>query len=154
MVYKNIYNNTFNFSQSVNNLFNYLNTYNYFENNKANYGPIIASYPIKIKLKDSNSDQITFDNVVSGISENISIRCALYDHDGQITSLDNISQLELKSIVNNTKITGYILVKVIEGVGTFEEIVFYGAPGKSQVRFSLNSKVLDIEVHKNNVSML
>ena len=119
---------------------------NTFENNTAQYGPIIGSYPIKIKMKESTSDQITFDNVVSGISENITILCALYDHDDQITSLDNISQLELRSIVSNTKVTGYILVKVTEGVGKFEDIIFYGTPGSYNVKFSLNSKSLNMNI--------
>lgn len=121
-------------------------TNNSFSNNTAKYGPIIASYPIKIKMKDSDSDQIYFKNVVSGISENITFLCGLYDHDGQITSLDNTSQLELRSIVNNTKITGYILVKVTEGVGSFQDIVFFGTPGTPQIAYSLNSKILNMNI--------
>ena len=37
-----------------------------FSNNSAQYGNDIASYPIKIKLRGSDSDQIILQNVVSG----------------------------------------------------------------------------------------
>ena len=57
---------------------------NTFDNNTAVYGPNIASYPIKIKEKDTSSEQIVVNNIGSGVTNNISVNFALYDHDGQI----------------------------------------------------------------------
>ena len=119
-----------------------------FRNNTASYGPNIASYPIKIGLKGNQDKQITFTNVGSGISENITIEWALYDHDGQITSFDNYSLLELKSISPNTEVRGNFNVKVISGVGVFDNIVFMGPPGTQNVRYSLDSKSLDMNILK------
>lgn len=71
-------------------------TNNEFVNNSAVYGPNIASYPVKIKVKDSNEDQIILSNVGSGLETELNlgkiiyylcnncIELALYDHDDQI----------------------------------------------------------------------
>jgi len=44
---------------------------NTFEGNTANYGPDIASYPIKIKVKGSDVKQIVLDNIGSGVEEEL-----------------------------------------------------------------------------------
>ena len=102
----------------------------YFENNTALYGTNIASYPIQIGIKGNESQKIIFNNIASGSSDNITIECALYDHDGQINTLDNSSSLELKSIIPNTKIAGDIVVKVTKGIGVFSNVIFYAIPGR------------------------
>ena len=57
---------------------------NTFNSNIAAYGKDISSYAIKMKIKDSHTDEIRLNNVGSGIEYDTPFILALYDHDGQI----------------------------------------------------------------------
>jgi hypothetical protein len=46
---------------------------NEFVNNSAIYGPNIASYPVKIKVKNSNEDQLILSNIGSGLATELNI---------------------------------------------------------------------------------
>lgn len=117
-----------------------------FEGNSAVYGPNIASYPIKIKVKGSAQDQVTLDNVRSGVSNKLSFVMALYDHDDQIDTLDSASQISIRSISTNTQVAGSTIVKVTKGVATFDDVIFTATPGLSNVSFELTSKAISLVV--------
>ena len=123
-----------------------------FYNNSAVYGNNIASYPIKIKEKESSQDQIILNNIGSGISGNISFVFGLYDFDDQVVSLDNVSQIAIRSIVNNTLVSGSTSVKVSKGVATFDNVIFTSFPGKANISFGLTSNAIDLAKAKRQIS--
>ena len=126
---------------------------NIFYNNSASYGNNIASYPIKIKQKDSNHDQVVLNNIGSGISDNINFVFGLYDYDDQITSLDNVSQITIKSIVNDTLVSGATIVKATKGVAAFDNVIFTSNPGYSNVSFGLTSNAIDLAKARKQISL-
>ena len=124
-----------------------------FKNNSALYGTNIASYPIKIKITNSSDDQITFSNIGSNIQENITFGCALYDYDDQINTLDSTSNIYFKIITNNTQVIGTSTTNLVSGVGSFNNIIFVGEPGSTNVRFGLDSKSIDLNVAKRELGL-
>ena len=88
------------------NLFRPNFTNNVFINNSAGYGPNIASYPIKIKLRNSTSDNIQLTNVGSGVVYNEELEFSLVDFDNQINGLDNFSLITIASLSLNTSVLG------------------------------------------------
>ena len=117
---------------------------NIFENNTAQYGPNIASYPIQIKLTNSESDSISFDNVGSGIRSDIEFTLGLYDHDEQIMNLDSSSQIQIRTInTNNSDLGGTTSVKVNQGEAIFDEVTFISDPGNTNILFDLDSPSID-----------
>ena len=79
---------------------------NIFRNNSAGYGQNIASYPIKIKLKSSTSDNIQLTNVGSGVVYDEPLQFSLVDYDNQINGLDNSSLIIITSSSLNTSMLG------------------------------------------------
>ena len=79
---------------------------NVFVNNSAGYGPNIASYPIKIKLRNSSSDNIQLTNVGSGVVYDETLEFALVDYDNQINELDNSSLIIITALSLNTSALG------------------------------------------------
>ena len=75
-------------------------------NNSAGYGPNIASYPIKIKLRNSSSDNIQLTNVGSGVVYDETLEFALVDYDNQINELDNSSLIIITALSLNTSALG------------------------------------------------
>ena len=82
---------------------------NIFEGNSAGYGPNIASYPIKINIRNSNSDFIKLFDVGSGVKYSNSLELALVDYDNQANNLDNSSVITIKSTRSNTSVFGTTL---------------------------------------------
>ena len=126
---------------------------NIFYNNSASYGNNIASYPIKIKQKDSSQDQVVLNNIGSGISDNINFVFGLYDYDDQISLLDNVSQITIKSVINNTLVSGATIVKVTKGVAAFSNVIFTSYPGYSNVSFGLISNAIDLAKARKQISL-
>ena len=126
---------------------------NAFYNNSAVYGNNIASYPIKIKEKDSSQDQIVLNNIGSGISGNISFVFGLYDFDDQVVSLDNVSQITIRSIVNNTLVSGSTSIKVIKGIAKFDSVIFTSFPGYKNISFGLTSNAIDLAKVRKQISL-
>lgn len=116
-----------------------------FANNKAVYGPNIASYPVRIRVKETLVSRITLNNIPSGISQDVSLNLALFDHDNQIVVLDNISQIEIKPIHADTTVSGTTSVKVTGGVATFNDMKFTAKPGAQNVQYGLSSDGLDLQ---------
>ena len=117
-----------------------------FINNSAAYGPDIASYPIIIKNTDSLSDEITIDNVGSGIEETVNLNLALYDHDGQITNLENSAQVVIKPVNSNSSVLGTTSQIAFEGKVSFDTLTFISEPGSSGIAYSLGSDAIDFDV--------
>lgn len=102
---------------------------NNFGGNTAEYGPDIASYPIVIKIKDTDIDQIVLNDVGSGVEDNFNLKVALYDQDGQITTLENSTQIQIRNIDKNTQVLGKISIVVDKGVVNFQTLSFEAEPG-------------------------
>ena len=88
------------------NLFRPNFTNNVFINNSAGYGPNIASYPIKIKLRNSSSDNIQLTNVGSGVVYGETLEFSLVDYDNQINELDNSSLITIIASKSNSSVIG------------------------------------------------
>ena len=118
-----------------------------FERNIAMYGPDIASYPVKIKLVDSQTDSIMFSNVGSGIISDTVFTLGLYDHNEQIMNLDSSSSIQISLInTNNSDIGGTLIVKTTNGQALFDEIAFSSLPGTTNVQYKLDSSGLDKDI--------
>jgi hypothetical protein len=78
-----------------------------FTSNKAQYGNNIASYPVKIRLKDSDEDTIIFNSVGSGIALANTVELIIVDYDNQIMNLDNINKITIKSMnISTSQVLG------------------------------------------------
>ena len=119
---------------------------NIFNNNSAGYGSDIASYPIKIKIKDSNSDLIQLTNVGSGVVYDKIITFVLVDYDNQINTLDDSSLITIKSINSKTSVLGTNFKKVENGEAVFSSIIFASSPGEENVNFSISSSSINSQV--------
>ncbi|CAI2363934.1 unnamed protein product [Moneuplotes crassus] len=116
---------------------------NVYFNNSAEYGPNIGSYPIKISQVNSSIQNIEFDFVGSGIKYPSEIKLQIVDHDGQNIATDSTSQIKISPITSNTFLTGIDYAQVKNGVGTFDNLVFQAAPGKSGIEYKAFSKSID-----------
>ena len=120
---------------------------NHYENNTALYGPDIASYPVKIKIVDSNTDSIMFTNVGSGIMSDVVFTLGLYDNDDQIMNLDSSSSIQISLIDRDTSdIDGTLIVKTTNGEALFDEITFSSLPGTTNVQYKLDSLGLNKDI--------
>jgi len=115
---------------------------NTFTTNTASYGQNIASYPVKVSVKDSPDDSIELTNVGSGIVYATSITMALYDYDNQITSLENTSQIVLTGNSTGSSVLGINSKRVLGGQATFDSVEFISAPGAKNVIFNIVSPVV------------
>ena len=116
---------------------------NIYSNNSAQYGDNIASYPIKIKLNNIDSDLIKLENVVSGQAYPTSLEFELVDHDGQVILTNNISTIKINSVTNNTSLDGTLVVAVQKGVAIFNELILIAKPGSKNVEFQISSDAVD-----------
>lgn len=118
---------------------------NIFFNNSASYGSNIASYPVKIKIKESQSDEIILKNVGSGVTYDQTLEFSLVDQNEQIMVLDNSSQIEIKAIQSSSSVEGFPTAKVANGVATFTNLIFVSNPGDDNIQFEITSKSIDPE---------
>ena len=121
---------------------------NQFVNNFADYGPNIASYPIKIEMNNTSIKQIVLNNIGSGVEEKLNLKLYLYDHDNQVTTLENSAQIMLKPIQNNTDIKGQSKIVVNKGMVHFNVLSFEAEPGMSNVPFKLTSDAINLNLMK------
>jgi len=118
---------------------------NSFINNSAVYGPNIGSYPVRIKIKGTNTDQIILNNVGSGVDEDLNIEMALYDYDNQIFNLESTSTIEITPILSETLILGQTAANLKEGVAKFETTQFIAEQGFSNIHYKLDCEAIDLE---------
>ena len=117
-------------------------------NNTAVYGNYIASYPIKIKLTNTNTDLIRLDNVVSGQVYSSLLELGLVDHDGQVISTDTSSTIKINTIHSNTSLDGTLVVAVNHGVAIFDQLTLISKPGSQNVEFGIASEAIDNDIIK------
>jgi hypothetical protein len=111
--------------------------------NTAKYGENIASYPIRIALKDNPFKNITFSDISSGQEYNGSIELALFDFDNQITSLINTGNIKILPQTKNAKIRGTVSSKIVNGVSFFTKIIFELKPGAVFVKYFASTNAID-----------
>ena len=114
-----------------------------FSNNSAIYGNDIASYPIKITLTHTDSDDIVLNDVVSGQIYLPALEFKLVDHDGQTISTDSSSIIKVSSININTSIDGTLRAVTNQGVVSFDELIFNAKPGSNNVYYNIESDAVD-----------
>ena len=116
-------------------------------NNSAEYGPEIASYPVKIKLVNSTEDDVYLRNVGSGIPYDQRLQFGLYDFDGQIMILDNSDQIViLPEDTQASSISGTNLGLLSQGVASFDNLIFVSTPGSTDILYRATSKVIDNDI--------
>ena len=116
------------------------------ENNTAEYGNYIASYPIKIKPKDVDLDLIVLDNVVSGQVYPTSLKFELVDYDGQPISTDSSSTIKINSFDSNTSLDGTLVAVVDHGVAVFDQLIFISKPGSQNIQFGITSEAINNDI--------
>ena len=121
-----------------------------YENNSAEYGNNIASYPVKIQMADTDtdtdSDELVMNNVGSGIQLDEPLGLKLVDYDNQTMVLDNSTQILIHSInQTQTAVKGFNAEILNQGVATFDGILFVSSPGSANVEFSVECKAIDTE---------
>ncbi|CAI2371546.1 unnamed protein product [Moneuplotes crassus] len=115
-----------------------------FENNSAQYGPDLASYPIKVRIKDQPNTKVKFSDIGSGISISTPIVLALLDYDGQIVNLNNEDQVSVLSPSgSNSSILGVSSVTLEAGIATIDGIIFVDEPGIQNSTFLLSTDAID-----------
>ena len=114
-----------------------------YENNSAIYGNNIASYPIKITLNNTDSDDIILNDTVSGQTYSPALEFKLVDHDGQTISTDSSSIIKVSFIDNDTSIDGTLRAVTNQGVTSFDQLMFNAKPGSVNVSFSIDSDAID-----------
>ena len=116
------------------------------ENNTAQYGNYIASYPIKIKLSNTSTDMIVLDDVVSGQMYSSLLEFELVDHDQQVISTDSSSTIKINTIHSNTSLDGTLTVSVNHGVAVFDQLTFISQPGSQNVEFGITSEAISNDI--------
>jgi predicted outer membrane repeat protein len=113
-------------------------------NNSADYGPNIASYPVKILLNDSNSEHMVLNNIGSKIQLETPLNLKLVDYDGQTMNQNNFNQILIQATDEKiSSISGFNSELLREGVVTFHAIQFVGSPGSKNVKYQASSKAID-----------
>lgn len=112
--------------------------------NFAPYGSNVASYPVKIKLKDSLSDEIILKNAASGINYHDTLSLGLYDYDDQVAVLENEDQITINPVDRDiSSISGTNAALLNNGIGKFENLIFISKPGSGNILYQASSKAID-----------
>ena len=115
-----------------------------YQENMAQYGPNIASYPVKIKLINLTEDDVYLRNVGSGIAYEQTLNFGLYDFDDQIMVLDNSNQITISPVDSQaSSISGTNVGLLSQGVASFDNLIFVSTPGSTNVLYRATSKVID-----------
>ena len=107
------------------------------------YGPDIASYPVKIVMKENPNNRMRIQNAKSGDTHNETIRLALVDIDGQEITSDDTSQIGIFSVHQSSSIFGTNTAIVRKGVTEFDHLVFVSDPGSSNIPYRASSVAID-----------
>ncbi|CAG9312596.1 unnamed protein product [Blepharisma stoltei] len=115
---------------------------NIFENNKASYGPDIASFPIMMIFLSNNSrnlerkvasedSKLTLNNIASGQNNNPPLAFILVDDLNQIVTTDTTSQAQINAANGGTIISGTTMVYAKNGIYYFDDYIISAEPGSS-----------------------
>ena len=115
-----------------------------FTNNSAQYGNDLASYPIKVRIKDQPTSFIKLTNIGSGVSIPSPIEFALLDYDNQVVNLNNEDQIGIFALSgSNSTVGGVNSFNFRSGIATVEGIIFANQPGARNVMFDTNTDAID-----------
>lgn len=114
--------------------------------NIAQYGPDIASYPVKIVQKGTQNNKIYLDNVPAGLEYQDTLEFDLVDYDGQVMNLQSSTSVKILILDSYLSIRGTNMGRVINGQAQIENIIFVGQIGKTNARYSLTSSAIDSKI--------
>ena len=116
-----------------------------FLNNSAPYGPDFASYPVRIgRVSSMKNDNISLNDVASGIVISDQLELALIDNDDQVMVLDSASQLIILSKDPNVSNIGGINTALLKnGVANFDSLSATSEPGSTNVQFKISTEAFD-----------
>ncbi|CAG9321986.1 unnamed protein product [Blepharisma stoltei] len=118
---------------------------NLFENNKAIYGENIASYPVSMKIINSNWTG-GLNDLASGQLTTTPLVIGLIDHLGYIVSTDNSSVGELISLSQDIVLSDELKVTAVNGIFTFSSFIISAEPGSN---FSIEIQTNGIDASKS-----
>ena len=116
---------------------------NIFNNNSAQYGTDIGSYPVRIVQTGTTNNIISINNVASGLVYNETLQFTLVDYDNQVMNLENENTLKITAISENASISGTDYTKLAGGVGSFSSLTFVAKAGMDNVQYQVTSKAID-----------
>jgi predicted outer membrane repeat protein len=117
-----------------------------YQNNSAEYGRDIASYPVKIQVENSESDELVLSDVGSGVKLDTPLNLKLVDFDNQTIVLDNSTQIFIQAInFSQAAVKGFNAEILNQGVASFDDILFIAPPGSKNIKFSVICKAIDAE---------
>ena len=123
---------------------------NAFTNNQASYGPNIASYPVKIAIRNSSINFMSLTNVGSGVKYENDIALALLDYDDQEMVLNSQDLININPFsFSHSSILGINYGQLENGVAVFNDLTFISNPGDTDVKFSVTSSAIDIDKMQN-----
>jgi predicted outer membrane repeat protein len=113
-------------------------------NNLADYGPNIASYPVKILLNDSSPEHMFLNNIGSKIQLETPLNLRLVDYDMQTMSQNSFNQILIQAVNETTSsVSGFNSELLKQGVATFDAIQFVASPGSKNIKYQASSKAID-----------
>jgi hypothetical protein len=115
-----------------------------FSNNIAKYGNNIGSYPIEIKIENSELSELIFKGVASGQAIQDSIEFGLYDYDHQLTTFESGTNIVIVSKnVEKAQVHGGNNKIIREGVSKFDNIIFKVIHGFGKHEYTIVTKSID-----------
>ena len=116
-----------------------------FQNNSAEYGSDIASYPISVKLLEHETDLIDIINITSGQVYESGLQLQLVDYDGQVVLSNFTSTVSMQSIESGTRVDGTHKVTTTDGIAVFDDLILTATPGSNNVNFEVLSNFIDYQ---------
>ena len=117
---------------------------NIYKNNQTIYGNDIASYAVKVRFNESDSDQMSITDIASGTRYDTNIAFKLLDFDNQTMILNNVSQVELSSSnTSQIQLKGTNTGLLKNGVAIFNNFIAISEPGNSNILISVKWKAID-----------
>ena len=119
---------------------------NSYSNNTAPYGSNIASYPVKIVVKDQDDHTLSLYDIASGqvITPNLVLN--QIDYDNQTIATDSSSIIRFSVLEDTTDIDGTREAVVTNGTATFTDLMLVAKPGTQNTTFSITSDSIDTEI--------
>ncbi|CAI2371780.1 unnamed protein product [Moneuplotes crassus] len=115
-----------------------------FTNNSAQYGPDIASYPIRIRMTQDIHSDMSLTNVGPGIGLDSSIKLSLLDFDNQTMVMNNADQISIFAVdTQSSSVRGTNTVQLDKGVSEFDSIQFVSEIGSKNVEYRAVSNTID-----------
>jgi hypothetical protein len=121
-------------------------TNNTYENNTGDYGPNIASYPVKIMgLRGSTLYNLTeLKDIPSGEYIDYDIDMAIVD-DSLNTVIKSIhsGSIMISAVSPSAHVKGSNTAALVNGTGTLKSVILESSPGDEMIKFKLKSSVID-----------